>query len=48
MPVFPWTFADAALVAACERANIGRVFTVDRKDFLIYRPRHISQFDIIP
>jgi predicted nucleic acid-binding protein len=44
----PMDLADAALVAACERAKIRRIFTVDRRDFLIYRPKHIDQFEIIP
>ncbi len=44
----PMDLADAALVVACERAKIRRVFTVDRRDFLIYRPAHIDQFEVIP
>ncbi len=44
----PMDLADAALVAACERAKIHRIFTVDRRDFLVYRPAHISQFEVIP
>ena len=30
----PMDLADAALVAACERAKIRKIFTVDRRDFL--------------
>jgi predicted nucleic acid-binding protein len=44
----PMDLGDAALVAACERAKITRIFTVDRKDFLIYRPTHVAQFEVIP
>ena len=44
----PMDLADAALVAACERTKIHRIFTVDRRDFLIYRPAHASQFEVIP
>ena len=44
----PMDLADAALVVACERKKIHRVFTVDRRDFLIYRPLHFSQFEVIP
>jgi hypothetical protein len=40
--------ADAALVAACEREKVRRVFTLDRKDFLIYRPSHIERFELLP
>ena len=44
----PMDLADAALVVGCERAKIHRVFTVDRRDFMIYRPSHVAQFEIIP
>ena len=44
----PMDLADAALVAVCERTKIRRIFTVDRRDFLIYRPAHVSQFEVIP
>ena len=44
----PMDLGDAALVAACERSKIHRIFTVDRRDFLIYRPAHVSQFEVIP
>jgi predicted nucleic acid-binding protein len=44
----PMDFADAALVVACERARIRRIFTIDRRDFLIYRPKHTEQFEIVP
>ena len=44
----PMDLADAALVAACEREKIRRIFTVDRRDFLIYRPKHTEQFEIVP
>ena len=43
----PMDLGDAALVAGCERAKIHRIFTVDRRDFLIYRPSHTSQFEVI-
>jgi predicted nucleic acid-binding protein len=44
----PMDLADAALVAACEREKVRRVFTLDRKDFLIYRPSHIERFELLP
>jgi predicted nucleic acid-binding protein len=44
----PMDLADAALVAACERMKIRRVFTVDKRDFMVYRPAHVSSFDILP
>jgi len=44
----PMDFADASLVALSERLNIVRVFTIDRRDFRIYRPRHTRVFEIFP
>jgi predicted nucleic acid-binding protein len=40
--------ADAALVRVAEREQINRVFTIDHKDFEIYRPARISRFRILP
>ena len=44
----PMDLADAALVAVAERERISRIFTLDRKDFEIYRPAGIRRFEIIP
>ena len=44
----PMDLADAALVTTCEREKISKVFTLDRRDFSIYRPRHSSHFEIVP
>ena len=44
----PMDLADAALLVACERKKINRVFTIDKRDFLIYRPVHTAQFEILP
>jgi uncharacterized protein len=40
--------ADAALVRVAEREKIGRILTIDRRDFELYRPRGIHQFTILP
>lgn len=40
--------ADAALVAVAEREGIRVVFTVDRKDFSVYRLHGRERFTIIP
>ena len=44
----PMDFADAALVHAAERESIRRIFTLDRRDFEIYRPARMGHFSIIP
>ena len=44
----PMDLADAAIVRVAERERINRVFTVDQKDFSIYRPSHIRRFALLP
>lgn len=44
----PMDLADAALVRVAERERIRRIFTLDRRDFQIYRPSRIGKFAIVP
>ncbi len=44
----PMDFADAALVRVAEREKLLKVFTLDRRDFQVYRPSRIGRFSIIP
>ena len=44
----PMDLADAALVRVAERETIRTIFTIDRRDFRIYRPLKIQRFDLIP
>ena len=44
----PMDLADASLVRVAERDGIRRVFTIDRRDFTLYRPAKIGRFQIIP
>lgn len=44
----PMDLADAALVRVAEREKMKRIFTVDRRDFSLYRPRHTRRFQIVP
>lgn len=44
----PMDLADAALVCVAERERLRRVFTLDRRDFQVYRPLRLGRFSIIP
>lgn len=44
----PMDLADAALVRVAERENVRRIFTIDRKDFQVYRPQRVGRFEIVP
>jgi predicted nucleic acid-binding protein len=44
----PMDLADAALVRVAERMRLDRVFTLDRKDFTVYRPKGLGTFDLVP
>ncbi len=43
----PMDFADASLVALAERLTLDRIFTVDRRDFSVYRLHGKKPFTII-
>lgn len=40
--------ADAALVRVAERERLHRIFTLDRRDFEVYRPSRAWRFAILP
>ncbi len=44
----PMDLADAALVAIAERERIRRIFTLDQRDFQVYRPAKLGRFSILP
>ncbi len=44
----PMDFADASLVAMAESLNVRKVFTLDRRHFSVYRPRHTHSFEVFP
>jgi len=44
----PMDLADAALVRVAEHERLRRIFTLDRRDFQIYRPSRIGRFTILP
>jgi predicted nucleic acid-binding protein len=40
--------ADASLVAVAERDGVNQVFTLDQRDFGVYRTARLGRFTIIP
>lgn len=44
----PMDLADATLVVLGEESKLSTIFTLDHKDFSIYRPRHKRRFSLIP
>jgi uncharacterized protein len=44
----PMDLADAGLVRVAERERCRRIFTIDRRDFRLYRPYRIGSFEILP
>jgi len=44
----PMDLADAALVRVAEREKTSRIFTIDRQDFELYRPRGLRRFTNLP
>ncbi len=44
----PMDFADATLVHMANRQSIGQIFTLDRRDFSIYRLKGGRSFTVIP
>lgn len=39
---------DATIVAMAERLGSVRLYTLDRRDFGIIRPRHVAAFELLP
>lgn len=44
----PMDFTDAVIVSLAERDAIRDIFTVDERDFRIYKPRTFRHFNILP
>lgn len=44
----PMDLADASLVLIAEIEKIKTIFTLDKGDFSVYRPRHCKCLEIIP
>lgn len=41
-------FVDATVMAVAEQQNIETIFTIDQRDFGIYRPRNLPYFVLLP
>ena len=41
-------FVDCCIMALSERLNITQVGTLDKRDFSIFRPNHVSHLEILP
>lgn len=41
-------FVDASVVAVCERLDVARVATLNRRDFAVVRPAHCEAFELVP
>jgi uncharacterized protein len=39
---------DASVVAVAERLNVATVATLNRRDFMVVRPRHVKALTLIP
>ena len=44
----PMDLGDAALVRVAEREKVRVIFTIDRKDFTVYRPHRLGRFTLLP
>jgi predicted nucleic acid-binding protein len=44
----PMDLADAALLRVAEREGIRKIFTVDRRDFSVYRLHERTRLTILP
>jgi len=41
-------FVDCCLMALAERLEITHICTLDRRDFMLFRPRHCDYLEILP
>jgi uncharacterized protein len=44
----PLGTVDASVVAVAERLGSTTLFTIDRRDFTVVRPRHVDAFTLLP
>ncbi|RLB02007.1 MAG: hypothetical protein DRG83_09215 [Deltaproteobacteria bacterium] len=44
----PMDLADATIVSVAESNKKRKIFTLDHKDFSVYKPKHIPNFTLLP
>ncbi len=44
----PMDLADGTLVVLAESKRVKKVFTLDHRDFQVYRPKHAKRFTLLP
>ena len=44
----PMDYADATLIAVAEEHDISTIMTLDRRDFSVYKPKHVNYFNLLP
>jgi predicted nucleic acid-binding protein len=44
----PLGTSDAAVIALSERLGVSEVATLDRRHFIVVRPRHVRAFTLLP
>ncbi len=44
----PMDLADGTLVVLAESKRVKKVFTLDHRDFQVYRPKHTKRFTLLP
>ena len=44
----PMDFADCEIMIVAERLSVYTIFSLDKRDFSIYRPKHGKSFRLIP
>lgn len=44
----PLGTADACVVAVAERLNLKNIATLNRRDFMVVRPSHTPEFNLLP
>lgn len=45
---FPLGGADASVIALAERLGVARIATLDHRHFTVVRPKHVTNFTLLP